>query len=180
MSTFATENIRHRTTEHELIDQIQQGETAAFAKLYDKYAPVLLGVTLKIAGDKKTAEELLQKSFMRFWMEISSFDPMKESLLMWMLTITRQTSFTAISQKLKSGEIQLPGNSVNTSNPEITPEKAGTGFDSPHHGKQLTALDMVYFKGYSLEKTAGELNITVAALKKRIRMEFKTQGGNRS
>jgi RNA polymerase sigma-70 factor (ECF subfamily) len=175
-----TENIRHHSTEHQLIEKIQQGDTDAFAKLYDKYATVLLGVILKIVVDQKTADELLQRSFMRFWMEISSFDPMKESLLMWMLTITRQTAFAAVSQKNKTAEIQHPGNSVNNSNPELTPEKASAVFDSPHHEKQLSVADMVYFKGYSLARAAGELNITVAALKKRLRMEFKTQGGKRS
>ncbi|MDQ3109437.1 MAG: hypothetical protein M3R17_06040 [Bacteroidota bacterium] len=179
MHPTITENIRHTNIEHQLIDQIRQGDTEAFARLYDKYAPVLLGVTLKIAGDKKTAEELLQKAFMRFWMEINSFDAMKESLLMWMLTITRSTAFSAVSQKISLAEIQPAGNSVNTLNPELTPEKSGKA-DSTHHRKQSPALEMVYFKGYSLARAADELNMSLADLKTKIRMEFKTHGGMKS
>ncbi len=179
MHPTITENIRHTNIEHQLIDQIRQGDTEAFARLYDKYAPVLLGVTLIIAGDKKTAEELLQKAFMRFWMEINSFDAMKESLLMWMLTITRSTAFSAVSQKISLAEIQPAGNSVNTLNPELTPEKSGKA-DSTHHRKQSPALEMVYFKGYSLARAADELNMSLADLKTKIRMEFKTHGGMKS
>jgi DNA-directed RNA polymerase specialized sigma24 family protein len=179
MNSHLTENIRHQTTEHKLIAQIQQGDTDAFGKLYDKYAPVLNGVILKIVTDKKVAEGVLQKAFMRFWMEISAFDPAKESLLIWMLSITRNLAFATLPGKDKTGEIQSPGNSVNTPNPEITPSKTGTVLDSAIPG-QYTATDLVYFKGYSLEKAARELNISVAVLKTRIRMEFKKHGGVRS
>jgi len=176
MNSPLTENIRHHTTEHKLIALIQQGDTDAFAKLYDKYAPMLNGVILKIVNDKKVAEGVLQKSFMRFWMEMNAFDPSKESLLIWMLSITRNLAFAASSEKDKTGEIQSPGNSVNTPNPAITPGKTGTVVDSAIP-VQCTAIDLVYFKGYSLARAAHELNISVAVLKTRIRMELKNHGG---
>jgi RNA polymerase sigma-70 factor (ECF subfamily) len=179
MNSSFTENLRQHDIEHKLIESIQLGNTDAFGKLYDKYAPVLHGVILKIVNDKKAAEGILQKSFMRFWMEINAFDPAKESLLIWMLTITRNVAFSTVPQKDKTGEIQSPGNSVNTPNPAITPIKTGTVFDSVPT-EQCTAIDLVYFKGYSLTRAAHELNITVPALKTRLRMEIKNHGGIKS
>jgi RNA polymerase sigma-70 factor (ECF subfamily) len=180
MTSSISENIRHPHTEHALIERIQCGDTESFGKLYDKYAPVLHGVILKIVNDKKSAEDILQKSFMRFWMEMSSFDPMKESLLIWMLNITRNLAFSAVPQLVKNERIQSPGNNVNTTNPELTPSKTGTVIDSPHYEQQISVLEMVYFKGYNLTRAASELNITVDVLKTRIRMEFKMHGGKKS
>lgn len=180
MSSSVSENIRRPEVEHALIERIQRGDRESFAKLYDKYAPVLYGVILKITREEKQAEQLLQKSFMRFWMEINSFDPMKESLLVWMLNIARGLSFAAVSQKVKNESIQNPDNSVNRTNPELTPIKTGTVNDSAHSGQHVSVLEMVYFKGYSLAKAARELNITVDVLKTRLRMEFKMHGGKKS
>lgn len=175
-----TENIRVRATEQALIERIQQGDIDAFSKLYDKYAPVLHGVILKIAIDKNTAEAILQKSFMRLWMEISSFDPLKESLLMWMLSITRNTAFSTIAQKNQTEGIRTADNSVHTSNPGITPANTATVIDPPHDEPATSAIEMVYFKGYSLTRASHELNLTVAVLKTRIRMELKMHGGIKS
>jgi RNA polymerase sigma-70 factor (ECF subfamily) len=180
MSSSVSENIRHPEVEHALIGRIQSGDAESFAKLYDKYAPVLHGVILKIVRDEKHAEEILQKSFMRFWMEMNSFDPMKESLLIWMLNITRSMSLSAVPQKVKNEPIQNPDNTVNTLNPELTPIKTGTANHSTHYEQQVSVLEMVYFKGYSLTLAACELNITVDVLKTRLRMEFKMQGGEKS
>lgn len=180
MNSSVSENIRRPEVEHALIERIQSGDMEAFAKLYDKYAPVLYGVILKIVKDQNQAEQLLQKSFMRFWMEMNSFDPVKESLLAWMLNITRSLSLSAVPRKVKNEPIHNPGNSVNTTNPELTPIKTGTANDSPHSGQDVSVLEMVYFKGYSLTKAARELNITVDVLKTRLRMEVKMQGGKKS
>ena len=180
MPSTTTENLRHLTIEHSVIERILQGDTEAFAKLYDKYATIMHGVILKIVIDKKTAENVLQQTFMRFWMEMGTFDTGKESLLIWMLNITRNTAFSAVSQKDKNERIQHPDISVNTLNPVITPVKIGADIDSPYTEAQNPALELVYFKGYSLTRAAHELNITAADLKKRIRMEFKKQGGTKS
>ncbi|CAN5810082.1 N/A [soil metagenome] len=172
--------IPRQSIEHAISEHIQQGNIEAFSKLYDKYAPILNGVILKITGDKKIAEEILQKSFMRLWMEISSFDPMKDSLLMWMLAITRNTAFAAAEHKIQPEEIRVAENSVNTQNPASTPNRSRISIPSIRYEAQSPAMEMLYFKGYNLTRAAHELNITVDVLKTKIRMEFKMHGGMKS
>lgn len=174
-----TENILDRTAELALIEQIKRGNVDAFSKLYDCYSSILHGVILKVTNDKKAAEDILQKACMQVWMEIKSFDPSKGSLLLWMLSITRNMALLSASKKVNADEIQSTGNSVNTINTELTPLKTSKVVESPPL-EQNSVLEMLYFKGYTLTRAANELDTSVADLKTRLRMEFKLQGAMKS
>ena len=47
----------------------------AFARLYKRCAPLLLGVAQRITRRKELAEEVLHDSFTRIWRAADSFDP---------------------------------------------------------------------------------------------------------
>lgn len=56
------------TSEHEdvgLVARIRGGETAAFERLYDKYKRHMYQTALAITGDRGSAEEVVQDSFVR-------------------------------------------------------------------------------------------------------------------
>ncbi|MBK7884438.1 MAG: hypothetical protein IPJ81_12115 [Chitinophagaceae bacterium] len=53
--------------EHNMIKLMQQGCQNTFGELYDRYAPVILGMITKIVDNEKIADELLQKYFVKMW-----------------------------------------------------------------------------------------------------------------
>jgi RNA polymerase sigma-70 factor (ECF subfamily) len=57
----------------EIVRAAQRGDEAAFAALYDAYAPRLYALCVGLAGDREAAAELVQDVFVRVWEKLGSF-----------------------------------------------------------------------------------------------------------
>lgn len=51
----------------------QEGDAAAFARLYDLHAPRLFALALGLTSDRQMAEELVQDTFVRVWERLGTF-----------------------------------------------------------------------------------------------------------
>ncbi|MCZ9290223.1 sigma-70 family RNA polymerase sigma factor [Corynebacterium evansiae] len=74
-----------RETLESLMLLTQQGDAAAFARLYDHIAPNVLGLSLQILHDQAQAEEVTQEVFIEVWQHAADFDPAKGSAKAWIL-----------------------------------------------------------------------------------------------
>jgi RNA polymerase sigma-70 factor (ECF subfamily) len=61
----------------ELIKGVVRRDRAAFAALYNRTAPQLLGIALRILRQREEAEDVLQETFVAVWDRASAFDPEK-------------------------------------------------------------------------------------------------------
>jgi RNA polymerase sigma-70 factor (ECF subfamily) len=57
----------------EIVRAAQRGDEAAFAALYDAYAPRVYALCVGLAGDREAAAELVQDVFVRVWEKLGSF-----------------------------------------------------------------------------------------------------------
>ena len=64
-----------RATNDHLLKAVAQGDRFAFAQLYDQFAPRLLGLIVKIVGDRTDAEDVLQECFREIWCRADRYDP---------------------------------------------------------------------------------------------------------
>ena len=60
-------------TEAELIEKACGGESWAVRKLYDRYAPHVLAVVYRIAGDEEVARDYAQEAWVRAIRALPSF-----------------------------------------------------------------------------------------------------------
>ncbi len=67
-------------------------DAAAFEELYRLTAAKLLGVSLRICGDRAAAEDVLQEVYLRVWHRASTFDPSRGSAIAWLVMIARNRS----------------------------------------------------------------------------------------
>jgi RNA polymerase sigma-70 factor, ECF subfamily len=72
-----------------LAAQVAQGDAGALETLYDRYAPVVLGMVLKVNSDRATAEDVLQETFWRVWRRAGTYHPQLGSFTAWLFKITR-------------------------------------------------------------------------------------------
>jgi len=173
--------------DREWMESIKQGNPQAFGKLYDRYAPLLYGIILKIVADKKTAEDILQHSFLTIRESLKNStdytDFTAKPLLYRMMNIARTAAFKAKSaESVKSvasmestgGQnlVYAQGNTAMRNN-----ETGSVALSAAPGQKREKAIDLIYFKGYSLVKAAEELGITIAELKLQIRTELKNSRG---
>jgi RNA polymerase sigma-70 factor (ECF subfamily) len=70
---------------------------AAFEQLYRGYAPLLLGVALRIVRRRELADEVLHETFLRIWRTAESFDP-TGAPLGWMTTIARNQALDLMAR----------------------------------------------------------------------------------
>jgi RNA polymerase sigma-70 factor (ECF subfamily) len=163
-----TNNIKQADEDLCLAIAIKQGDQQALGIVYDKYAPVLLGLICRIVPAKDIAEEILQTAFLHFWQQVSSFEGTKYSLLSWMINITRQLALG----KAKSLQMETPAPVISvyeqTSNNSENVETISGAV-------QNVIFDLVYYKGLSCAEAATVLKIPVDALKKNIRMAIKNR-----
>lgn len=76
------------------------GDTAAFGRLYAKYAPgVFRFVSFRIPV-RENAEDITSNVFLRAWEAMRTFDPEKASFRGWLLTIARRQTIDQYRKKL--------------------------------------------------------------------------------
>ncbi len=77
----------------EIIDGCLKNNRDAQRELYDKFAPVMLGVCLRYAGSREKAEDVLMDGFMKVFSSLSSFQG-EGSLESWIRSIMIKTAVT--------------------------------------------------------------------------------------
>jgi len=73
----------------ELMRRTARGDKQAFANLYQATSAKLFGVALRISGRREIAEEVLQEAFVAVWGRAKDYDPVRGSVMTWLVTIVR-------------------------------------------------------------------------------------------
>lgn len=141
--------------------------------LYDHYADTLFGMISRMLGDEQIAEDVLQKTMLKIWTSIESFDASKASFFTWMSVIARNT---ALDQKrLKTFQDRQKTISADEivyrpmmSSPEGTSIDAATLL-SKLDGNYRIVLEYAYLKGYTQQEISDTLEIPLGTVKTRLR-----------
>jgi RNA polymerase sigma-70 factor, ECF subfamily len=72
-----------------LMNRTACGDKVAFAALYHATSAKLFGVALRICGQREIAEEVLQDAFVAIWGRAKDYDPVRGSVMTWLVTIVR-------------------------------------------------------------------------------------------
>jgi RNA polymerase sigma-70 factor, ECF subfamily len=73
----------------QLMHRTAGGDKVAFASLYHATSAKLFGVALRICGQREVAEEVLQEAFVAIWGRAKDYDPVRGSVMTWLVTIVR-------------------------------------------------------------------------------------------
>jgi RNA polymerase sigma-70 factor (ECF subfamily) len=84
--------------------QVADKNHAAFAELFDRQAPMVLGVLMRLLGQRWLAEEALQETFLQCWMQAGDYRPEQASPRAWLLMIARSRGL----DRLPSGTSPQP------------------------------------------------------------------------
>ncbi len=66
-----------------------RGDRAAFAVLFDHFAPRLKGFLQRQGAEEAAAEELVQETMLTVWRRAQTFDPSQATVSTWIFTIAR-------------------------------------------------------------------------------------------
>ncbi len=163
-------------TEEELVSLLKNKDMVAYNALYDNYSAALYGVIARVVPAEEIAEDILQDVFVKIWKSIESYDKTKGRLYTWMLNIARNSSidYARSKQSKLDTKIQDIDNSVYEVNKQTSTAMNTDTIGVKEEVVKLKddyriLIDLIYFKGYTQEETAKQLNIPLGTVKTRVR-----------
>ncbi|MDQ1293733.1 MAG: hypothetical protein QG608_1614 [Actinomycetota bacterium] len=76
-------------TDQDLLAQVRSGDEAALRQLYQRHAPAVLRLGMRLSSSRTVAEEALQDTFLAVWQAAGTFQG-RSSVKGWILGITRR------------------------------------------------------------------------------------------
>lgn len=93
-------------TDEEIVAGIKQKDTAALSALYEKYSGPVGGLIQRIITEEAVADKVLEHSFVLYWDNIYSFNSEYLTLLTWLMSFARSTSYKVMGS-VEAGPLQL-------------------------------------------------------------------------
>lgn len=164
--------------------QVARGSTTAFETLYDRHAPSVLAIALKVIGERAAAEDILQETFWRMWKSADTFQSQRGNFTGWLFRIARNL---AIDEYRRRGARPKVADAVDKDeNPldhmvdldEDVVEQAQTNFKNKQirdalkslPGEQMQVLVLAYFYGLTRQEIADKTGEALGTIHTRARL----------
>ncbi len=152
-----------------LVTRLKKGEKKAMEEFYDKYSPVLLGISMRYCDCREDAEDMLHDSLMKILKGIQQFtETFEGSFEAWIKRITANNCINALRKKIETvklhgGEFENFGHDENEffdlPTHHIEPELVIEMIQSLPVGYR-TVLNLFVFEKRSHKEIAKDLNIS--------------------
>lgn len=155
----------------------RSGDRAAFAALFDHFAPRVKGLLMRGGAPAELAEEVAQETLLAVWRKAALFDPAKASASTWIATIARNLRIDIARRETRSRLSQVY---------EILDEEAPEQPDATLSGAERDArvraamtllspdqyrvVELAFLEGFSHQDVADRLAIPLGTVKSRLRL----------
>lgn len=160
-------------TDEALLARVGEGDEAAFAEFYDRYAGRVFGLLHRMTGARSEAEDLLQKTFLQIWRQASTYDSARSSPSVWVILLARSR---AADQLRRRREFAGPCPSAESAmhEPSAELERRETALLAQTAlarlpEEQQAAIRLAFFRGMTHEQIAASQSIPLGTVKTRIR-----------
>jgi RNA polymerase sigma-70 factor, ECF subfamily len=173
----------------DLMRRVAGRDGEALAVLYDRYAPRVYGLCLRILNETQLAEDILQEVFVRVWERASLFEQSRGSVAAWVMGITRNSCIDQL-RRLQARPVAADPPAM----PDALPFEeslASEGADVPglaaEHERaslvrralaelsadQQRVIELSYFKGYTRREIARQLDWPEGTVHTRARLALQ-------
>jgi RNA polymerase sigma-70 factor, ECF subfamily len=179
-------------TDESLVELIAQRDPDALAALYDRHAPAIYNLVMRIVREAALADELLQDTFWQVWRKAGDFEG-TGSAAAWLHRIARNKSLDQLRrQKARpqlvshdesaDGHPPLPAGVAQPASVEQLSEQAWERRQvrqalSKLPREQRICLELAYFEGLSQRQIAEHLDAPVGTVKTRVRLGMDKLAG---
>jgi RNA polymerase sigma-70 factor (ECF subfamily) len=172
-------------TDQELLEQAAHGDERGLAELYDRYAPPLYSLALRVTGLQADAEEVVLDAFSQAWREAGRFSADRGSVGAWLTMICRSRALDLIRSRGRRGKAldrargATPDGTPGMGSPTADPSRAAElseqadqvnqaleGLSPP----QREAISLAFYEGLSHSEIAERLSEPLGTVKTRVRL----------
>lgn len=164
-------------TDIRLLAELAQGQAGALAELYRRRGGVLLSLLIRILGDDREAEEVLQDTFIQLWHKADQYNPAKSGPLTWMVMIARGLALDRLrrrnrlstvldeyrASRLPDADVSFPPVGEAETSERVSHAVAGLP------GEQREALELAFWRGCTQEEIARVTGSPLGTVKARLR-----------
>ncbi|MEZ4474111.1 MAG: sigma-70 family RNA polymerase sigma factor [bacterium] len=158
-----------------LVLGMAQGDKSALGQLYDRHAPLLLGVALRLLGDRPEAEDLVHDVLIEAWQRADTYDPARASVRSWLLLRLRSRALdrlrsARISRRAGVSDEDLARRPAEVvEDPALTPDRGRLGQQVGQlPDAQHAVVQLIYFEGLSAREAADRLGVPMGTVKSRL------------
>jgi RNA polymerase sigma factor (sigma-70 family) len=160
---------------------LQNKDSSALRKLYQKYEKLIYSFSYKMTGDKEIAEEVIQEVFLKLWKKHAPYDGSKGKFSSWLLTMTRNTSLDAIRKRNRHESVEY----IEKDSMRVTHETPEDILEWKEKGSavrkciellkkdQQQMVYLSYYKGKTQQAISKSTDTPLGTVKGRIRLALK-------
>ncbi|MBX3014946.1 MAG: sigma-70 family RNA polymerase sigma factor [Caldilineaceae bacterium] len=172
-----------KLSDEQLLQLVAGRDVEAFETLYERHAPVIYNLILRIVREPRTAEELVQESFWQVWQKAGDFRGTGAGAA-WLYRIARNRALDRLRQHsarpqtltwepeeqapLMDRYAQVP--SVETTVEQRWQQQQVRQSLAAIPEEQRVILELAYFEGMTQSEIAEHLALPIGTIKSRIRL----------
>jgi len=152
-------------------------DRAAFATLFEYFAPRLKSYLMRLGAGSGVAEDLAQEAMLTVWRKADQFDPGKAAATTWTFTIARNLRIDALRREKRP--------EIDTDDPALVPDDAPQADDKMARAQedarlrealtslpreQVEVVEMSFFADKPHSAIAAELGLPLGTVKSRLRL----------
>lgn len=157
----------------QLIGRIRGGDTAAMGVVYDRHAPGLFAIALRMLGAVREAEDLLHDVFLEAWQHVREYDRSKGSVHTWLVVRLRSRALDrlgraearrtrSLEESAESAELSLDASS------NVVDGIAVRGALTRLEADVRKVLELTYFDGLTAREIAEQMAVPVGTVRSRL------------
>jgi RNA polymerase sigma factor (sigma-70 family) len=169
-----------------LIEQVSKKDSDALKKLYIATSGKMLGIAMRIIGNREQAEDVLQDAYLKIWRIAEDYRQSLSPPIAWMGIIVRSRALDVLRKN--ATEKHLHGTDIDQDNMATLDDAAGNPMDTALASEQAWALHeclkkidakprevlvQAYFKDLSHGELAAQLSLPLGTVKTWIRRSLE-------
>jgi len=176
--TTSTARTRNDAASEELLVAVAEGDQLAFAALYDRVTPQVLGVALRVLRDRALAEEVAQEVMVEVWRKADRFDPDRGTASGWITTLAHRRAVDRVrSEQASRDRDDRVSRRDEPRAFDAVADEVQVNLDhwqvrralSTLTDRQREAIELAYFGGHTYRDVARVLDIPEGTAKSRLR-----------
>jgi RNA polymerase sigma-70 factor (ECF subfamily) len=158
----------------DLVRRAAAGDGAAVLSLYDRHAPSILALAIRILGSRDEAEEVVQESFVRVWQDAAGYDPARAGFRAWICTIARNRALDLLRRR---GTAHRARADIDVPEASVPPDVIASDGESAAKVRaalaslpeaQRKAIELAYYEGLTHVEIASRTKTPLGTVKTRI------------
>ncbi|MHB8645214.1 MAG: RNA polymerase sigma factor [Thermomicrobiales bacterium] len=180
----ATERRGVSATDEALVAAIVRSDEDALVTLYDRYAGSIYSLALRITGDRLTAQEVVQDTFLRLWKHAKMFDRERGSFGAWLFAIARRRALDVLRSRQRQAKVAdgtfisdggtLPEPSQGDASEQIVLAQVISQAVATLPLVQRQTIELAYFGGLTQQQIATRTGEPLGTVKSRMRTAMET------